>query len=230
ADDAATTGAGDRPGTVPDTTRLGGGIDGPAIGVVALALVLAGTLWFGVGGAVGTGVAFALTWVVGAAALVVPVLLAGVAWILMVGVDVTQRSRVRLGVGTGLIVLAMLGMVHIFAGQPGDTVGRAHAGGIVGTLVGTPMAVGFSPFLAVPLLALVVLYGGLQLTGLTVRDLARTVGDWLGFGHADDDWDGEWDDADTSAVDAGDGDDAYGYVTGELEAAAAGDRAPRASA
>ncbi|RRO91392.1 hypothetical protein CXF40_06465 [Corynebacterium bovis] len=230
ADDAATTGAGDRPGTVPGTTRLGGGIDGPAIGVVALALVLAGTLWFGVGGAVGTGVAFALTWVVGAAALVVPVLLAGVAWILMVGVDVTQRSRVRLGVGTALIVLAMLGMVHIFAGQPGDTVGRAHAGGIVGTLVGTPMAVGFSPFLAVPLLALVVLYGGLQLTGLTVRDLARTVGDWLGFGHADDDWDGEWDDADTSAVDAGDGDDAYGYVTGELEAAAAGDRAPRASA
>ncbi|WP_244925650.1 FtsK/SpoIIIE family DNA translocase [Corynebacterium bovis] len=230
ADDAATTGAGDRPGTVPDTTRLGGGIDGPAIGVVALALVLAGTLWFGVGGAVGTGVAFALTWVVGAAALVVPVLLGGVAWILMVGVDVTQRSRVRLGVGTGLIVLAMLGMVHIFAGQPGDTVGRAHAGGIFGTLVGTPMAVGFSPFLAVPLLALVVLYGGLQLTGLTVRDLARTVGDWLGFGHADDDWDGEWDDADTSAVDAGDGDDAYGYVTGELEAAAAGDRAPRASA
>ncbi|MEL4162220.1 DNA translocase FtsK [Corynebacterium bovis] len=230
ADDAATTGAGDRPGTLPGTTRLGGGVDGPAIGVVALALVLAGTLWFGVGGAVGTGVAFALTWVVGAAALVVPVLLAGVAWILMVGVDVTQRSRVRLGVGTGLIVLAMLGMVHIFAGQPGDTVGRAHAGGIVGTLVGTPMAVGFSPFLAVPLLALVVLYGGLQLTGLTVRDLARTVGDWLGFGHADDDWDGEWDDADTSAVDAGNGDDAYGYVTGELEAAAAGDRAPRASA
>jgi len=164
-----------------DRMPVGGGYDGPALIVFALALVTAATLWFGIGGTVGDGLAFALTWLIGAGALVVPVVLVGVGWVLMVGIRTTQHSHLRLGIGIALIVVAVLALFHVFAGQPADTDGRARAGGIVGTLIGGPAAVGFSPYLAVPLLLLVIVYGGLQLTGMTVRELGRALSDWLGF-------------------------------------------------
>jgi S-DNA-T family DNA segregation ATPase FtsK/SpoIIIE len=160
---------------------VGGGYDGPALIVFALALVTAATLWFGIGGTVGDGLAFALTWLIGAGALVVPVVLVAVGWVLMVGIRTTQHSHLRLGIGIALIAVAVLALFHVFAGQPGDTDGRARAGGIIGTLIGGPAAVGFSPYLAVPLLLLVIVYGGLQLTGMTVRELGRALSSWLGF-------------------------------------------------
>jgi S-DNA-T family DNA segregation ATPase FtsK/SpoIIIE len=164
-----------------DRLTVGGGYDGPALIVFAVALVTAATLWFGIGGAVGDGLAFAFTWLIGAGGLVVPVILVGVAWALMVGVKTTQHSHLRLGIGVALIVIAVLALFHIFAGEPAETDGRARAGGIVGAVVGGPMAVGFSPYLAVPLLLLVVVYGGLQLTGMTVAELVRGLSGWLGF-------------------------------------------------
>lgn len=163
-----------------DDSRVGGNYDGPALVVFALAVILAAALWFGVGGTVGSGIAFILTWLIGAGAHVVPLALLGAAWVLMVGVRTTQHSRLRLSVGVVLIVLGVLAIFHILAGQPVTTDGRARAGGIIGDLVGSPMAVGFSPFLAVPLLLLAVVYGALQLTGLTVAQLFRRVSGWLG--------------------------------------------------
>lgn len=164
----------------PDKVLIGRNYDGPAFISLALAVILAAALWFGIGGAVGSGVAFALTWLIGAGAYAVPVLLLGAGWVFMVGVEVTQRSRIRLGIGLALIVVGVLAVFHVLAGQPSDVEGRATAGGMVGNIIGSPMAVGFSSFLAVPLLLLIIVYGALQLTGMTVAQLYRSVASWLG--------------------------------------------------
>ncbi|MGO1275983.1 MAG: DNA translocase FtsK 4TM domain-containing protein, partial [Corynebacterium variabile] len=120
------------------------------------------------------------TWLIGAGAYAVPVLLLGAGWVFMVGVEVTQRSRIRLAIGLALIVVGVLAVFHVLAGQPSDVEGRATAGGMVGNIIGSPMAVGFSSFLAVPLLLLIIVYGALQLTGMTVAQLYRSVASWLG--------------------------------------------------
>jgi S-DNA-T family DNA segregation ATPase FtsK/SpoIIIE len=209
--------------------RVGGHSDGAALGALALALIIAGTSWFGVGGAVGGGIDFLLTYVIGAAALLVPVLLVGSAWVLMVGVETTQRSRVRLGVGVGIIVLAVLGIIHILAGQPMEVEGRASAGGIAGQFIGTPMAVGFSEYVAVPLLVMVIVYGALQLTGMTVKQLVSALAGWLGY-RARSHRGGDFDDYADYSGEADDGEyDDYASVDRELEDAIRHDRAPQAT-
>lgn len=197
--------------------RIGGSYDGAAIGVFAVALILAGTLWFGVGGAVGNAIAGILTWIIGAGGYVVPIAMAFAAWVLMVGIERTQRSTVRLWLGSALVVLPMLGLIHIFAGQPTDSAGKAGAGGLVGQAIGTPMAVGFSVYLAVPLLLLAIVYGALQLTGLTVKQIYTLATDFLGVGS----W-REGRDSDEYADYEDDEDDAdqYGHVDRQITRAA----------
>ena len=205
-------------GTEP--MSIGGSYDGAAIGVFAVALILAGTLWFGVGGAVGNGIAGILTWIIGAGGYVVPIAMAFAAWVLMVGIERTQRSTARLWIGSALVVLPMLGLIHIFAGQPTDSAGKASAGGLVGQAIGTPMAVGFSAYLAVPLLLLAIVYGALQLTGLTVKQIYTLAADFLGVGSwrggsgtdGYDDYEDHFDDVDE--------DDQYGHVDRQITRAA----------
>lgn len=206
--------------------RIGGGFDGAALATFAVAFILAATLWFNVAGAIGHGIAFALTWAIGAGAYVVPLLLLGVAWVFLAGMNTTQQSRVRLSMGSGIIVIAMLGIVHIFAGQPSTTEGKSTAGGIVGQIVGTPMAVGFSEYVAVPLLFLIGLYGALQLTGLTGKELVGMIAGWLGMASAGGPrgWFGR------GREEFLDDDDPYGHIDDDLEDAVAKDEyrlAPR---
>ena len=138
----------------------------------------------------------------------------------MVGIERTQRSTVRLWIGLALVVLPMLGLIHIFAGQPTDSAGKASAGGLVGQAIGTPMAVGFSAYLAVPLLLLAIVYGALQLTGLTVKQIYTLAADFLGVGS----WRGgsgsdDYDDYEDHANDV-DEDDQYGHVDRQITRAA----------
>ena len=204
--------------------RVGGGRDGAALGVLALAVIMAGTMWFGVGGTVGNGVASLMKWIVGAGAFVVPIALAYGAWVLAVGVRTTQRSPLRLAFGVALIVFGALACIHIFAGLPDDSAGRASAGGQVGRIIGSPMAVGFSEFLAVPLLLLAIVYGALQLTGMTFSQVWSEISYYFGLGM---DRLRSMHDADYGEVDASD--DAYAGVDRELEAAVSDGRQPRAT-
>lgn len=212
----------------PEAIRLGGERDGAALAVFALAVVLAGTVWFKVGGTVGDLVASAITWGIGAGAFIVPIALVFVAWVLMVGVTTTQRSRGRLWLGVGIIVLAVFGIIHIIAGLPSDAEGRSHASGMLGAIVGGPMEVGFSKYIAIPLLLLAVVYGALQLTGMTFTQVFGALKNFLGFGHLGDGADEDF------AEGAGDGaldeeDDDYGYVDRHLERQMRGARSRRPS-
>lgn len=204
--------------------RVGGGYDGAALGVLALAVIMAGTMWFGVGGTIGNGVASLMKWIVGAGAFVVPLALAYGAWVLAVGARTTQRSPLRLAFGVFLIVVGALACIHIFAGLPDDSAGRSIAGGMVGHLVGSPMAIGFSEFLAVPLLLLAIVYGALQLTGMTFSQVWSELAHYFGLVmdrlrslHDSDYDDREYDD-----------DDVYADVDRELDEAISDGRQPRA--
>lgn len=195
--------------------RLGGGRDGAALGVFALALILAGTLWFGIGATIGHGIATGVQWMIGAGAMVMPVLLLYASWVLMVGVLTTQYSAWRLWIGCALIVASTLGIIHIFAGQPTSSDARASAGGALGQLIGSPMAIGFTPYLAVPLLLIIIVYGALQLSGLSITQVYAALRIWIGVGedaHSED-----------SHVE-----DAYAGVDKELEDAVQLGRTPRA--
>lgn len=172
----------DDEGSFSDGPRqIGGGFDGPALISAGAAVVLGATLWFNVAGAVGKAIAYALTWAIGVGAYIVPFALLGLFWILMFGIRTTQSSDLRRGLGVGLVAGPLLGIIHIFAGLPTSTADKAGAGGIVGQFIGTPMSVGFSNYVAVPLLFLIMIYGALQLTGRTVAEFFAGSVSWLGL-------------------------------------------------
>lgn len=160
---------------------IGGGYDTPALIVAALGLITAGSLWFGIGGPVGGALSTGLMMVVGAAAYLVPVALFFVAWVLMVGVTVRQVNHFRSGGALALLLIAMLGLAHLFAGQPSTWVGRSHAGGAIGLFSGTPLATGFSVWLAVPILLLIIIWSAITLAGTTIKDTVHAVSEWMGF-------------------------------------------------
>ncbi|MCX7537250.1 DNA translocase FtsK [Corynebacterium sp. P5875] len=157
--------------------------DGLGLALIALAVVLGGAVWLDVAGPVGRAVDDAVRWLIGAGALVLPIVLLVGAVSLMAGRG-TERSGTssvtpRVPVGVTLIVVSMLGLIHIFAGLPTDIAGRRNAGGAVGVLVGDVAARGFTPYIAVPLLFLVIVYGALKVTGITVREFTDHLGGLL---------------------------------------------------
>ncbi|HEY2765461.1 MAG TPA: DNA translocase FtsK 4TM domain-containing protein, partial [Pseudonocardiaceae bacterium] len=153
--------------------------DGLALGLVALALVVAASMWWAGGGPVGAGVQHALRTVLGSAAIVLPVVFTAVAVTLM-RTEPDPDARPRRTVGSVLLILGVLGLWHLAAGGPSDGTGRARAAGMVGYLVAEPLAGGFTVWVATPLLALLACYGLLVLTGTPVRAVPGRIRQLLG--------------------------------------------------
>ncbi|MCS5479188.1 DNA translocase FtsK [Corynebacterium sp. YIM 101645] len=186
--------------------RPGADMDGVALLLLGLAAVLGASVWLDIAGPVGEAISHVTHLVIGAGALVLPVALVGLAVALMLGVSNLPGDRPRIAVGTTLIVVSMLGLVHVFAGNPTDWVGRATAGGALGTWTGGTLAAGFSSYVAVPLLVLVIIYGALKVTGITTREafdhVRELIGDLRGTEEAFDDVED---------------DDIYGHVDDDIE-------------
>ena len=189
--------------------------DAVALVLIGLSIVLAATVWFGVAGQVGAWVGNLVRYVIGAGAWVLPIALVALAISLMMEMDgPSGRINPRIAGGTTIIVLAMLSLIHIFAGNPPlgfttDTAGGA--GGIVGFAIGGILDAAFTSYVAVPLLFLVIIYGALLVTGITIREAYELVADSLRsafsrFGGSDADYD-----------DADEDDDLYGHVSGDID-------------
>ncbi|WP_395169176.1 DNA translocase FtsK 4TM domain-containing protein [Corynebacterium kroppenstedtii] len=163
------------------SVRIGGGYDTPALIVAALALITAGSTWFGIGGPVGGALSTGLMILVGAAAYLIPLALVAMAWVLMVGLTVRDMNHYRTGGALALLIGAVLGLAHIFAGQPTTWSERGQAGGAIGLFFGTPLATGFSVWLAVPILLLLIVWSAITLTGTTIKETVRAVTLWMGF-------------------------------------------------
>ncbi|UZJ25831.1 DNA translocase FtsK [Rhodococcus antarcticus] len=144
--------------------------DGLALGLFAGAVLVAAGVWWSAGGPVGSALDTALRTVVGAPAAVLPLVLVGVA-VTLLRCAPAPEHRPRTVLGSMLLGLSVLGLLHLGAGSPDTLAGQQRAGGGVGHLVGDPLAGGVSTWLAVPLLALVAVFGLLVLTGTTVREV-----------------------------------------------------------
>ena len=179
--------------------------DGVALGLVVLAVLTAAGVWWGAGGPVGAGLDIGLRTVIGAAALVLPVVLLGVAVVLL-RTDPSPETRPRTVVGALLLGVSVLAVWHLVAGAPRDLAGRRGGGGVLGAVVADPLARGVTVWIAGVVLVLVGLYGLLVLTGTPVREVGVRLRALVTGEHPDDDWGGP-DDVDVDGLGADDADD-----------------------
>ncbi|NDZ92521.1 DNA translocase FtsK [Streptomyces sp. SID6673] len=172
--------------------------DGVALAILAFALLVGASVWFGAAGPVGAFIEALIRAIVGAASVVVPVALVALAVVLMRRPPNPHRRARYLGAGL-LVVLPALGLVHLVAGAPEDLPGRSSAGGFLGFAVGTPLTDGVTAWISVPILLLCIAFGALILSGKTVREVIDGAAGYLGLGvghaaYADDA--APWDDVD----------------------------------
>ena len=159
--------------------------DGFSLAVLGLAIVLACSVWFGLAGPVGAGIEAGVRSVIGIGAFALPLILVGIALGMMLRINYSTLGgavKPRLLTGGGIIVVSMLSLVHIGAGRPSDWAGRQQAGGVIGQLVGGPLATGFTAWVAVPLLLIAVFYGCLLFSGTTMRQVIDACSRFLGLG------------------------------------------------
>ncbi|GGK41839.1 putative cell division protein FtsK [Nocardia camponoti] len=165
--------------------------DGFGLALIAVSVVIAAAMWLGAGGPVGRLLEDIVRAVGGSAAAVAPLLLVGLAVVLM-RTEPHPEIRPRLVLGGALVVLPVLGLWHLAAGSPGDAAGRARAAGAAGWLIGAPLGQGLTPWLALPVLLLAMVFGVLLLTGTTVREVPSRLREYFGLGddqHSDDRYD-----------------------------------------
>ncbi|MGW4400470.1 DNA translocase FtsK [Amycolatopsis nivea] len=151
--------------------------DGLALGLIALAIVAAVGVWWRAAGPIGAGVEVATRTVLGAGAVTLPLVLLVVAVALMRS-EPSPETRPRMVIGTLLVVLSVLGMLHIFTALPDTNDGRMYAGGILGAFSGGLLTKGVTTWVAVPLLILALLFGVLVFTGTPVRDIPHRLRTW----------------------------------------------------
>lgn len=193
--------------------------DAIALVLIGIAIVLGASVWLDIAGFIGRGIATATHAVLGAGAFVIPVALVVAAAALFSGKRVALENRVRVSAGTGLIVVSMLGLIHLFSGAPDSWAERFVAGGALGAWTGGALAAGFSSYVAVPLLFLVIIYGALKVTGITVKEFAEYLREAVS---------GNAGDTEAYAEDSVEVDDAYGHVDQDIDAiVSGGPRTPR---
>lgn len=168
-------------GTVLDGAGHSHRRDGIALAILALAVLLAGGVWFGAAGPAGAFVDAFVRAIVGAAAVLVPLALVAAAIMLMRRPPNPDR-RARM-VGAGLLIgLPLLGLVHLVSGAPRDLPGRSSAAGFVGYAVGSPLTAGVTAWVSVPILLLCIAFGALVLSGRTIREVVDGARGYLGLG------------------------------------------------
>ncbi|GAB09310.1 cell division protein FtsK [Gordonia araii NBRC 100433] len=155
--------------------------DSIALILLVLAAALVAFVWFHVAEPVGPFIDALVRAAVGIGAFAIPVLLFLAAMVLMRRpADHVRRPRIM--VGALLVVLAVLGLIHLMAGQPADIDGRSAAGGFLGFAAGTPLTSGVTVWLAVPLLVLVCLSGAVIISRHSAREIFHGIRGYLGLG------------------------------------------------
>ncbi len=151
--------------------------DGVGLITLGVAIVLAGGLWLRMDNAAGRGIYQAVTGGVGSLAFLAPVLVALLAWRFLRHPDRNQATR-RAAIGWTALLLGLSGLLEIAKGSPRPSGGAAmirKAGGFVGYGVGEPLARALTPWVAVPLLALLALFGLLLITGTTLHRIPERL-------------------------------------------------------
>ena len=150
--------------------------DGIALGLLALAVIIAAASWFDAARPVGAWIDSGLRTFVGATVVLLPLLIAAVALVLM-RTEPHHQARPRLVLGSAMVALPVLGLWHLWSGSPSGPAERQRAGGFIGFAMGGPLSDGLTVWIATPLLIGAALFGVLLLTGTTIRELPETLYD-----------------------------------------------------
>lgn len=187
--------------------------DGVALALLGLAVVVAAGSWFDAARPVGAWIDTTVRVVIGAAVVLMPIVLATLGVILMRS-EPDPESRPRLILGFTMIALPLLGLWHLWSGSPQDPVARQHAGGFLGFAIGGPLADGLTAWIAAPLLFIGVLFGLLLVTGTTIREVPEVVRDmfttrWQRDEYDEDEYDDEYGEYGDESGDRDDYSDGY---------------------
>lgn len=142
--------------------------DGAGLALVALALVVAGAVWFQLGGPFLGAVRTLVAGSVGKVGWFVPLVLVAVAWRIMRD-PVRNGPLGRQAVGWTALSFGLLGLVHVANGSPqpqaGDASDLQDGGGAIGFVVSSLLLdLLRTPYVVVPLLVLLVVFGLLVIT------------------------------------------------------------------
>jgi DNA segregation ATPase FtsK/SpoIIIE, S-DNA-T family len=153
----------------PEHRRDGGGLL-----LLGLAILTGVAVWFSSAGPVGQRIADSVSLFLGAISVVLPVLLLIGAYRLMrPPPDPVHRGRGL--VGWSALILSTAALLHIVQ-RPVDIAQRDYAGGLVGAVLGGPLEQAVTRWVALPLLALLLVFGLLVVTSTPVNKIPERLG------------------------------------------------------
>lgn len=144
--------------------------DGWALLMLALAVVLGFVLWLPVDVPVGKHIAFGLSFLIGTAIHLLPLVLV-IGAILLMSTECKQERTPALTMGSLLIIWSLLGIWHIAAGRPQQLEDVHQGAGVIGFIGGEPMARGFSSPLAIILFLFILFFSILLLADKRLQDI-----------------------------------------------------------
>ncbi|MCT2590556.1 DNA translocase FtsK [Streptomyces sp. N2-109] len=151
--------------------------DGIALLLLGLSLVVGAGTWSNLRGPVGELVEMLVTGTFGRLDLLVPVLLGGMAVRLLLHPEKPEANG-RIIIGLSALVIGVLGLVHLACGAPGRDEGTEpirDAGGLIGWGFSAPLTFTVGEVLAVPLLALLTVFGLLVVTATPVNAIPQRL-------------------------------------------------------
>ncbi|MFW7413972.1 DNA translocase FtsK 4TM domain-containing protein [Demequina sp. SO4-18] len=167
--------------------------DGLAIVLIIVAILIAAREWWGLSSWAGTAIHWVIAGTFGILAVAIPIVLVALAVRLMRAPQ-EEAANHRIGLGALMLVLMVDGIIHIAEGRPSPSQGLEPvqaAGGVLGFLLGTPMAAALTAPLAVTVLVLLGLLAVLIILGIPLREVIALAGSGLrrifGRDRADDD-------------------------------------------
>ena len=152
--------------------------DGLGLLFVALAVIVAAAVWFGVDGWFTAGLGTVSAYLLGAFDVLVPVLLLAIGWRTLRHPE-DHVTNGRLLVGGLALLLSAAGLWHLVQGSPTPSDGfdaLASGTGITGWVTTAPIAAALGPVVTGVLLALLALFGILVLTATPLMAVPQALG------------------------------------------------------
>ena len=149
--------------------------DGWALFCFVLAIILGVMLWAPLSVPVGRYVLSGLSYIIGTAVHLIPVLLVGATLVLTLTPPIAEERRIPTGVGGSLLTWSILGIWHIASGRA-QTIDDVQGGaGVLGFIIGEPLAKGLTSPLSIIIFLAVIFFSLLLLTNRRIQDVGR----WL---------------------------------------------------
>ena len=145
--------------------------DGWALFCLALGIILSVMLWAPMSVPIGGYVLGGLSYVVGTAVHLLPILLFAAAFLLMLTPPIKEECRVPIALGGTLLSWSVLGIWHIASGRPQNVQEVQDGAGVIGFITGEPLVRGLTSPLAVIIFLLVAVFSLLLLTNRRIQDV-----------------------------------------------------------